>query len=86
MTDEIEIILELEDEDTLDLEIIEEDTIDVDMETDTIEIVTSNYEQLNNLPKINDVQLKGNKTSKELKLQDEMDSISNLDIDKIFNL
>ena len=82
MVDELEIILE--DEDTIDIEIMEEDIIDVDMETDNIEVVTSDYEQLNNLPKINDVQLKGNKTAKELKLQNEMKEITNLELEQIF--
>lgn len=73
-------------EEELEIILKEEDILNIEMETDSIEIVEDNYEKLNNLPKINDVQLKGNKTAKELKLQDEMDSISNLDIDKIFNL
>lgn len=45
----------------------------------------NNYEFLNNLPKINDVTLVGNKTSKELKLQDEMNAMTNMDIENILN-
>ena len=43
------------------------------------------YEKLNNLPKINGVTLIGEKKSADLKLQEEMDTISNLDIDKLFS-
>ena len=46
--------------------------------------LTINYENLSNKPRINNVELIGDKTSKNLKLQDEMDSLSNLDIDNIF--
>lgn len=41
---------------------------------------TNNYEILDNKPKINDVTLVGNKTSSDLKLQDEMSPLSNMDI------
>ena len=50
-----------------------------------IETVTSDYEKLVNLPQINSVELIGNKTSDELALQDEMDAISNLEINSLFN-
>lgn len=43
----------------------------------------TNYEALTNKPQINDVTLIGNKTSHELKLQDEMDEITAQDIDNI---
>lgn len=44
---------------------------------------TKDYEKLINQPSVNDVVLIGNKTSKDLKLQDEMDEITPQDIDKI---
>lgn len=46
---------------------------------------TDNYNYLNNKPKINNVELKDNKTSKDLKLQDEMKRITNSDIENIFS-
>ena len=42
-----------------------------------------NYATLTNKPQINGVTLIGNKTSKELKVQDEMDEISEQEIDII---
>lgn len=44
-----------------------------------------NYNYLINKPKINDIELKDNKTAKELKLQDEMDSLTNIEIENILN-
>lgn len=82
MEDELEIILE--DEDTLELELQDEDTLDVELETDTTEVVTSDYEKLNNLPQINNVELTGNKTSEDLGLQEEMREITNLELEEIF--
>lgn len=46
---------------------------------------TNNYEYLINQPKINDVTLIGNKTSSDLKLQDEMEALSNMDIENLLN-
>ena len=44
---------------------------------------TDDYEALNNQPQINNITLLGNKTSKDLKVQDEMDAITEQEIDKI---
>ena len=63
------------------------------LEDDSTEIVTleentggtNNYEYLINQPKINDVTLIGNKTSSDLKLQDEMEALSNMDIENLLN-
>ena len=46
---------------------------------------TSNYEYLTNKPQINSVELVGNKTSSELKLQDEMEALTNTDIENLLN-
>lgn len=46
---------------------------------------TNNYEKLLNKPKINNVELIGNKKSKDLKIQDEMEVLSNLEIEKMIN-
>lgn len=46
---------------------------------------TSNYEYLTNKPQINSVELVGNKTSSELKLQGEMEALSNMDIENLLN-
>lgn len=45
---------------------------------------TSDYDMLENRPQINSVTLTGNQTSAELKLQDEMQAISNQEIDTMF--
>ena len=42
---------------------------------------TNNYEKLKNKPSINSVELLGNKTSDDLKLQSKMESITAHDID-----
>lgn len=46
----------------------------------------ASYEDLNNLPSINGVTLMGNKTSSQLKIQDEMQSLTNVEIANIFGL
>lgn len=46
---------------------------------------TSNYEYLTNKPQINSIELVGNKTSSELKLQGEMEALSNMDIENLLN-
>ena len=75
MEEEVEIVLE------------EEQELDVELDNDVIEVEKSvkDYEKLDNQPQINGITLIKNKNSKDLKLQDEMETISNLDIDKIFN-
>ena len=44
---------------------------------------TMNYEELKKIPKINSVELVGDKTGDDLKLQDHMDRITEHDIDVI---
>lgn len=46
-------------------------------------VVTSNYDELNNLPLINDVELVGNKTANDLMLQEKMTAITNLELEEI---
>ena len=46
---------------------------------------TRNYEELYNLPKINNKTLLGNRELSELGIQEEIDPISNADIDKMFS-
>lgn len=46
---------------------------------------TSNYEHLSNKPKINSIELLGNKTSNDLNLQDKMEALSNMDIENLLN-
>lgn len=55
------------------------------LDDEVVEVITTDYEKLNNQPKINGVTLIGEKKSADLKLQEEMDTISNLDIDKLFS-
>lgn len=47
---------------------------------------TNDYEKLKNKPQINGVTLIDNKKSKDLKLQDEMNRLTNSDILSILNL
>ena len=74
MEEDLEVILESEQE------------MEVGLEEDALEIVTSNYEELNNKPSINNVELLGDKTSKDLGLQEEMESLSNLEIEEILKI
>lgn len=46
---------------------------------------TNNYNDLMNKPQINNVVLTDNKTSKDLGLQDEMEALTNMDIEEILN-
>ena len=47
------------------------------------QIHSDNYEDLYNKPQINDITLIGNKTSTQLKLQHEMQELSDSDIDDV---
>ena len=67
-------------------EIILEEELDIgEMKLDVVieEVVTSDYEKLNNLPQINKVELLGNKTAKDLNLQEEMKPLTNLELEEI---
>lgn len=71
--------------------------IEIELRNDNVEIEinsnptvitnigTNDYEKLKNQPQINTVTLLGNKTSKDLKLQDEMNRISNTELENIFS-
>lgn len=68
-------------------EIIVDEEVEIDgIELDVVKekVVTSNYDELNNLPQINDVELVGNKTAKDLMLQETMTALTNLELEKIF--
>ena len=47
---------------------------------------TTNYEDLNNRPFINEIEVIGRKSSKDYKLQDEMESLSNIEIEKLLSI
>lgn len=81
--EELEIILE--DEEELEVELEQEESLDVELENDVVEVVTSDYEKLNNLPQINNVELRDNKTSKDLKLQGEMKEFTNIELEAMFS-
>lgn len=85
MGDEKEIVTLVEDVEE-ELTTLEEDNEEefVTVEED-IAGGTNNYNNLNNKPRINNVELVGNKTSKDLKLQNEMESLTNMDIEEILN-
>lgn len=84
MEDEKEIVT-LEEDNEEELSTLEEDSEEelTTLQEDTGG--TNNYNNLNNKPKINNVELVGNKTSKDLKIQDEMESLTNIDIEEIIN-
>ena len=46
---------------------------------------TTNYNLLTNKPQINEVTLIGNKSSEDLHLQDEMDYLTNMEIEELLN-
>lgn len=71
------------------------DNIDVDTVVDNIDVffgdgyyninpITS-YPELDDLPQINEVTLIGNKYSEDLHLQDEMDSLTNMEIEELLD-
>ena len=55
---------------------------------DSLQVITTgrDYNALSNKPSINEIVLIGNKTSDQLGLQEEMDVISNTDIEDLLNL
>ena len=50
---------------------------------EVIRVATGNYEELNNKPKINNVEVIGSKDGEEYKLQNKMDEITEQEIDNI---
>lgn len=79
-----EITMDFGDIDNIDFDLGNDTNITFEIEGN--DIGTTNYNYLSNKPQINDVELIGNKKSKELKLQDEMDVITNQDIEDLLNL
>lgn len=57
----------------------DEDVLDIQLETDISEVVTSNYPDLQNKPKINNVDLVGDKSFDELGLK----GLTNSELEKI---
>lgn len=72
----------IEEEDEKESLILEQKDIQVAIPVD-MPTGTGDYEELINKPKINGVELIKNKTSKDLKLQDEMDSLTNMEIERL---
>jgi len=66
-------------EEELEIILKDEETLDIELETDTIEVVTSDYERLQNLPSINNVPLIGNKQLQELGISE----LSNSEIEEL---
>ena len=69
MEDELDVVLETEEEE-----------LDLNLENDVVGAGTSDYEELKNKPKINEVELRGNKDFEDLGLT----PMSNLEIEKLF--
>lgn len=72
-----------------------EDNISADTTTDDVNVLfgdgnyniqpITSYEELDDLPQINEVTLIGNKNSEDLHLQDEMDYLTNLEIEELLD-
>ena len=72
-----------------------EDNISADTTTDDVNVLfgdgnyniqpITSYEELEDLPQINEVTLIGNKNSEDLHLQDEMDYLTNLEIEELLD-
>ena len=76
---------------TFDIELNDSDNLDVSI-GDSVEIITigtNNYNQLINKPRINDVELIGNKSLDNLGIQEKGNyantRVTNLEIDNLFN-
>lgn len=61
------------------------DTGSVDFTMDGQISGTTDYEKLINKPQINEVTLLGNKTADDLHLQEEMDYLTNMEIEELLN-
>ena len=68
---------------SIDFDITSAGTVDFTMEGQVPG--TTDYNRLINKPQINEVTLIGNKTSGELHLQDEMDYLTNLEIEELLD-
>lgn len=76
MSDEINIK-----EEELNIELVEEDILTIELDNDVIEVEVKNYNKLENKPKINNVELVGDKSLDELDIK----ALSNIDIEDIIN-
>ena len=66
------------------IEITGDNTEQIEIGEDTAGKGTTNYNNLENKPKINNIELKDNKTSKDLNLQDKMKEFTNIELESIF--
>ena len=73
--------------DEIEIELNDKDNIDIDFGEGkyVINFISGSYNDLSDKPKINDVTLENNKTSEELNLQDKMNALTNLEIEKLLN-
>lgn len=85
MEDELNIELDKED---LDIILDEQNSIDAEIENSDIVPTgrTKNYEILDNKPKINNVELVGNKNANDLNLQERIEVLTNLEIEEILKM
>lgn len=74
----------LDNQPKIEVEVLETDAVDVGIKTPVIQTGSNDYEKLNNKPKINGVEVVGEKVSSDYGLQDEITFCTNLDIDKLF--
>lgn len=68
-----------------EIEIIGDSIEQIEIGEDTTGKGSSNYNNLENKPKINNIELRDNKTAEQLGLQEEMDSLTNMEIEEILN-
>lgn len=76
-----ELILQLNDEDDLALNLEDDSELHLNLE-EAVPSVMKDYEKLTNKPRINGVELIGDKTSKQLKIK-ETEPLTNLEIEEI---
>lgn len=72
--------------DPINVEIPRSDSINIDIDSTKTVVIGGDYPPLRYKPQINSIELIGNKTSKQLKLQDEMDAMTIQEIEKILYL
>lgn len=70
-------------EDNIDIDLIEEEQeIEIDLEGEVSEIYVYDYEKITNKPKINGIELVGNKSLQDLGLR----PLSNTEIENLFKI
>ena len=87
--DDFTLTLTAEEQFTIGMEEIPEDELNLNLEHEIVEIPTGNYNDLDNKPQINNVELSGNKSLDDLNIQVKGnyadDALTNLEIEALIN-